>query len=109
MQLSVHMQILLRVVIKQTGHNNKKGVAVFNQHDPLSYSYLLLVRSALPQRAFAFLTVWPLPGDRGTRRRCSASSSHPSPLLKASHRPEWLKRKCLFQIAFLYSAHSYLS
>lgn len=74
----------------------KRARAVFNQHDPLSSSYLPLVLSSLLQQAFTFLTVWPPPGDRGTRRRCSVSSSHPSPLPKASHHPEWLKRKTSF-------------
>lgn len=39
------------------------------------------------------VTVWPPPGDTGTRRQCSVASFHPSPLLTAAHHPEWLEKE----------------
>lgn len=54
----------------------------------------------------AHLTVWLLLGDTGTRRRCSAASSHPSLLLTTSHHPEWLEEKNKKHL-WLYHCHRF--
>lgn len=80
---------------REPTRQSKQQVAVFNQCVLLSsFSTQGLYFLTLPS---SHLTVWPLPGDTGTRRQCSVVSSHPSPPPTAFRHPEWLKSASRFK------------